>query len=100
MQIPSKRRPASTCLGMSALAFLSTTLMLASCTERATPATPTPRNTAPQATHLTHAATASTAHTMAADMGDKGLLDGWFNGETVHLYYTKTFFCAEPPDSG
>ena len=31
---------------------------------------------------------------------DKGYIDGWFNGERVQLYYTKTFFCAEPPASG
>ncbi len=32
--------------------------------------------------------------------GDKGYIDGWFDGETVQLYYTKAFFCEEPPDSG
>jgi hypothetical protein len=31
---------------------------------------------------------------------ERGYLDGWFNGETVQLYYTKWFFCAEPPESG
>ena len=31
---------------------------------------------------------------------DKGYIDGWFNGQRVKLYDTKTFFCAEPPDSG
>src|SRR5262245_39786627 len=32
--------------------------------------------------------------------GDKGYIDGWFDGETVQLHYTKAFFCAEPPTSG
>jgi hypothetical protein len=31
---------------------------------------------------------------------DKGYIDGWVDGDTVHLYYTKSFFCAEPPESG
>jgi hypothetical protein len=31
---------------------------------------------------------------------DKGYIDGWSNGEDVELYYTKAFFCAEPPSSG
>jgi hypothetical protein len=35
---------------------------------------------------------------MASD--DKGYIDGWVDGDTVHLYYTKSFFCAEPPESG
>jgi hypothetical protein len=31
---------------------------------------------------------------------DKGYIDGWFEGETVQLYYTKSYFCEEPPTSG
>jgi hypothetical protein len=31
---------------------------------------------------------------------DKGYIDGWFDGREVQLYYTKSFFCAEPPLSG
>src|SRR5262245_22987253 len=38
-------------------------------------------------------------HNSAAG-ADKGFIDGWYNGETVQLYYTKSFFCAEPPESG
>jgi hypothetical protein len=34
----------------------------------------------------------------AAD--DKGYIDGWFDGEDIQLYYTKSYFCAEPPSSG
>ena len=31
---------------------------------------------------------------------DKGYIDGWFEGSEVNLYYTKLYFCAEPPESG
>ena len=31
---------------------------------------------------------------------DKGYIDGWFDGREVQLYYTKSYFCAEPPSSG
>lgn len=31
---------------------------------------------------------------------DKGYIDGWFDGRDVQLYYTKSYFCAEPPSSG
>ena len=30
----------------------------------------------------------------------KGYLDGWFEGADVRLYYTKSYYCAEPPASG
>lgn len=30
----------------------------------------------------------------------KGYIDGWFDGGEVQLYYTKSYFCAEPPLSG
>ncbi len=30
----------------------------------------------------------------------KGYLDGWFEGADVRLYYTKAYYCAEPPASG
>jgi hypothetical protein len=38
-------------------------------------------------------------HNSAADT-DKGRISGWFDGSEVELYYTKSFFCAEPPSSG
>jgi hypothetical protein len=31
---------------------------------------------------------------------EKGFIDGWFDGEAVNLFYTKLYFCAEPPTSG
>jgi hypothetical protein len=30
---------------------------------------------------------------------DNGYIDGWFDGGDVRLFYTKSYFCAEPPDS-
>src|SRR5438067_1078664 len=97
----SNRALAPTRLAMSGLAFLGAALVLAACTDRTAPTTPTSPNIGVQAMHLAHEGMAGPAvQTMAADMGDKGLLDGWFNGETVQLYYTKAFFCVEPPDSG
>jgi hypothetical protein len=36
----------------------------------------------------------------AAAGADKGYINGWFDGEDVSLFYTKSFFCEEPPSSG
>ncbi len=36
----------------------------------------------------------------AAAGADKGYINGWFDGEDVSLFYTKSFFCKEPPSSG
>jgi hypothetical protein len=36
----------------------------------------------------------------AAAGADKGYINGWFDGEDVSLFYTKWFFCEEPPASG
>jgi hypothetical protein len=40
-------------------------------------------------------------HTASAEgkPEDKGYIDGWFEGSTVQLYYTKSYFCAELPSS-
>jgi hypothetical protein len=35
----------------------------------------------------------------ASQSEDKGYIDGWFDGSEVQLYYTKSYFCAEPPSS-
>ena len=38
--------------------------------------------------------------TMAASMnGHKGFTDGWYDGHTVRFYYSKNFFCRQPPAS-
>jgi len=36
----------------------------------------------------------------ASQSNEKGHIDGWFEGIDVNLYYTKSYFCAEPPSSG
>lgn len=41
--------------------------------------------------HASHNATGDAQH---------GYIDGWFNGSDVSLFYTKSYFCAEPPLSG
>jgi hypothetical protein len=46
------------------------------------------------------AATHTHASVNTTTSDDKGLIDGWFDGSTVQLYYTKSYFCAEPPSSG
>ena len=41
------------------------------------------------------------AHVHASSQpDDKGYLNGWFEGSDVQLYYTKSYYCAEPPLSG
>ena len=34
------------------------------------------------------------------ESNEKGYINGWSNGEDVELYYTKAYFCQEPPSSG
>lgn len=77
------------------MAYIGLLLMISACSQDGTLTSPAPVPTA-QALHNDHAAGAS--HGMSA--GDKGYIDGWFNGKTVKLYYTKSFSCAEPPESG
>jgi len=80
------------------LACLGAALVIAACTEGVSPTTPTSVSTNGQPVHLSHNGVSALDHNMVAD--DKGYIDGWFNGETVQLHYTKWFFCAEPPESG
>jgi hypothetical protein len=73
----------------------SMVLLIAACTASKTPTAPTSAQsgTSISLAHLGHGAT--TADTAAAGPAheDKGYIDGWFNGEDVQLYYTKSFFC-------
>jgi hypothetical protein len=65
---------------------------LVACTTQNSPAAPT----------SSVAAVASAGAHDRHDTGthdDKGYIDGWFEGETVKLYYTKSYFCEEPPSS-
>ena len=77
--------------------------LIAGCTNGRTPTSPESSPGASSVAHQGHEAPtagAGTGDVHASAHGDKGYIDGWFNGEKVQLYYTKSFFCAEPPDSG
>ena len=67
-------------------------LVVAACTTRSTPSAPTGIALNGQDALSAH------DHNAAAHE-DKGYIDGWVDGEEVQLYYTKSFFCAEPPSS-
>jgi hypothetical protein len=94
-----------------ALAFIVTGLLVYACSGRPSPTAPTAETmnahvaqsggaqghpSAPAATLDPHSVHAS----LETQTEDKGYLDGWFDGSDVHLYYTKSYFCAEPPSSG
>jgi hypothetical protein len=77
----------------------SVVLLVAACSTSKSPTAPTSAQNAlsvPLA-HLGHGPAnadgtgADPAHSAAHE--DKGYIDGWFNGEDVQLYYTKSFFC-------
>ena len=87
------------------LFFASPVLLIVACTTSKMPTEPTSHNVESGA--LAHVGHGTTSADTAADgnpnsraHADKGYIDGWFNGQRVELYYTKTFFCVEPPDSG
>ena len=78
------------------LFFASTVLLIAACTSSETPTAPTSSQSGMSLAHLGHGATADTAGADGVNSAaheDKGYIDGWFNGEEVQLYYTKSFFC-------
>lgn len=90
------------------LFFAYPVLLIAACTTSTTPTAPT---SAPNAgsgalAHVGHggtaAGTASADDPNSAAHDDKGYIDGWFNGEDVRLYYTKSFSvtrCRRPRPS-
>jgi hypothetical protein len=85
--------------------FASVVLLIAACSAAKTPTTPTSAESGTSASlaHPGHGAT--TVHTAAdnpnsAAHEDKGYIDGWFNGEDVQLYYTKSHFCDPVEPSG
>lgn len=78
-----------------ALAVLLVAILTGSaCSELTTPAEPTKSEIGPAAPP-----NALALHS-GSHVEDKGYIDGWFNGREVQLYYTKSYFCAEPPLSG
>jgi hypothetical protein len=93
------------CKGLIKATLVGTAMLIAACTSRTMPsaigqvASNTPLAGAdlsgsPAATASTHA-----GHNSAAG-DDKGYIDGWVDGQEVQLYYTKSYFCEEPPSSG
>ena len=70
-------------------------LLAFACTESSSPTTPT--TSANAAAESLNPQTGAAVHLHSSD--DKGYIDGWFNGETVQLYYTKSYFCTQLPDS-
>jgi len=82
------------------LICLGSFLLAAGCMERSAPTTPTSLTTIVPSTHSEHEMVSGPMVNHGLKPDDKGYIDGWFNGDTVQLHYTKTFFCEEPPDSG
>ena len=72
-------------------------LVVAACSQWERPTAPTATLRNPQSVSVGQGGLGS-VHEHLQD--DHGYIDGWFNGETVQLHYTKAFFCAEPPLSG
>jgi hypothetical protein len=74
--------------------FVTKLALVAACTTQKSPSAPSVDVGAPAAAigaHAGHASAGNDAH---------GYIDGWFEGETVQLHYTKSYFCEEPPSSG
>ena len=86
------------------LCLVLAVLLIVACTTSTTPTAPASSPSGSIVAHLDHGASdGDTSHggnINSAAQDDKGYIDGWFNGELVQLHYTKSFFCAEPPDSG
>jgi hypothetical protein len=76
----------------SRLALALTFVIGTSCSEKPLPVTPTSAEPHTLAEH------SSGSYAVAASE-DKGYIAGWIDGEDVQLYYTRSYFCAEPPSS-
>ena len=81
------------------LFFAYPVLLIAACTTSKAPTEPAPAAGAVSGAlaHVGHgaatAAMTSADNPNSAAHEDKGYIDGWFNGEEVQLYYTKSFVC-------
>lgn len=71
-------------------------LITVGCSEGSGPLTPTASTVVTSATTAAH----HDGTYGVATTEDKGYIDGWIDGEDVSLYYTRSYFCAEPPLSG
>jgi len=80
-----------------AAVVLGTGMVMTACNGQTSPTVPAPVTAPADGGHAAMAGTPA-GHNAAAD--EKGYIDGWFQGQQVHLYYTKWFYCAEPPPSG
>jgi hypothetical protein len=88
--------------GLIASGCLAVVLLMAACMERGGPTTPTSlATTVPSSPHGAHDVAGEAAvNAVHAAAEDKGYIDGWMFGQDVQLYYTRAYFCAEPPSSG
>ena len=97
------RLPAAA-IKVGSLVLVLVVSLIVACTSSTTPTAPAPSQSGAIVTHLEHGGSdGDTSHggnSNSASHDDKGFIDGWFKGERVQLHYTKSFFCAEPPDSG
>jgi hypothetical protein len=86
--------------GLISSGCLAGVLLMAACMERGGPTTPTSlAATVPSSPHGAHdVAGGAVVNHVAAE--DKGYIDGWIDGQDVQLFYTRAYFCAEPPSSG
>ena len=68
--------------------------------ESRAPIKPTSLGAVAESAQPAHHGPAGSMAVHGVSSGEKGYIDGWFNGDTVQLHYTKMFFCEEPPESG
>jgi len=93
---PIQLTPRKTMVG--ALVATAVALIVVACTTR--PSAPgSPTSVAGPSGATSALAAAHTSHAAAPDQ-ERGYLDGWFKGADVSLFYTKWYFCEEPPESG
>ena len=82
----------------TALVIGAMSLVVASCSKGTAPTEPSSMASTPGVSSPTLGGQG--AHVHAAAQEDKGYIDGWLDGGDVRLYYTKSYYCAEPPSSG
>lgn len=82
-----------------ALIIVAVSLVAASCSRDAATTRPSSVASTPGVTSSTVGGAGAHVHAVAQDE-DKGYIDGWLDGGDVRLYYTKSYYCAEPPSSG
>ena len=83
----------------AALVIGALSLVAGSCSRGAAPAGPSSVASPPAVSSPTVAGEGAHLHA-GAQAEDKEYIDGWLDGGDVRLYYTKSFYCAEPPSSG